>query len=473
MRRIIKHYLILVLVPFVIFCFAFLLVKNFLYLFQPASLIVLPSSQQALSGNDYCASGSCGEPSAARIYNLAFDTDPANADYAMVFGDGSEKKGKTPFSGPVPSGQVKVAISYKGYNPSNVEFLLDKDTQKFFYLDRSGQLVHRLLNIEAVPSPKALAFSPDGKELWSTMLLNKKRGLGVYSVDTGADLADINLDDGGGVELVFSSDGSKVYVSQMETARVYEIDAKTKKILRTFDTKSAWTKVVALSHDGKSLYAANWSGNDVSIINLENGTVSRIPTVKTPRGLYATRDNKTLYVAGFGAGEIEKIDLKSKKGIVIYKSGGAMRHLAVDEDRGVMYVSDMGRNAIFEVDLANDSVKKFADTDYDPNTIALSPDKKILYVSCRGRNAANDNYYIPGPEWGSVLLFDTKNGKMLDAIVAGNQPTALGVSDDGSLMATSDFLDSRIELFSVPPYEVLRAGNGGRSAVYRQELWKK
>ncbi len=472
MRRIIKFCLIFI-APAIIFCFAFLLVKNFLYLFQPASLIALPPSRQAQSGNDYCASGSCGEPPAARIYNLAFDTDPANADYTMVLGDGSEKKGKTPFSGLVPSGQAKVAISYKGYNPSNVGFLLDKDAQKFFCLDRSGQLVHRLLNIEAVPSPKALAFSPDGKELWSTMLLNKKRGLGVYSVDTGVDLADINLDNGGGVELVFSNDGSKVYVSQMETARVYEIDAKTKKILRTFDTKSAWTKVVALSPDGKSLYAANWSGNDVSIINLENGTVFRIPTVKTPRGLYAARDNKTLYVAGFGAGEIEKIDLTSKKGTVIYKSGGAMRHLAVDEGRGVMYVSDMGQNAIFEVDLANDSVKKFADTDYDPNTIALSPDKKILYVSCRGRNAANDNYYIPGPEWGSVLLFDTENGKMLDAIVGGNQPTALDVSGDGALMAFSDFLDSKIELFAVPSYEALKKGNGGRSAVYRQELWKK
>jgi hypothetical protein len=208
MRRIIKFCLIFI-APAVIFCFAFLLVKNFLYLFQPASLTALPSSQQALSGNDYCASGSCGEPAPARIYNLAFDTDPANADYAMVLGDGSEKKGKAPFSGPVPSGQVKLAISYKGYDLSNVGFLLDGDAQKFFYLDRSGQLVHRLLNIEAVPSPKALAFSPDGKELWSTMLLNKKRGLGVYSVDTGVDLADINLDDGGGVELVFPPTGQR------------------------------------------------------------------------------------------------------------------------------------------------------------------------------------------------------------------------------------------------------------------------
>jgi DNA-binding beta-propeller fold protein YncE len=330
-----------------------------------------------------------------------------------------------------------------------------------------------LLNIESVPSPKAVAFSPDGLELWSTMLLNKKRGLGVYSVADGSNLANIDLNGGGGVELVFSRDGSKVYVSQMETDRVYEIDAKAKKILRTFGTLSAWTKVVVLSSDERFLYAANWSGNDVSVINLESGAVSRIPTVKTPRGLYATRDNKYLYVAGFSLGEIEKIDLSSRIGKIIYKSGGAMRHMAVDEGRGVMYVSDMGQNAIFAIDLKNDSVSKFADTDYDPNTIVLSPDKKILYVSCRGRNAANDNYYIPGPEWGSVLLFDTENGKMLDAIVGGNQPTALDVSADGSLMAFSDFLDSRIELFSVPSYEVLKAGNGGRSAVYRPELWKK
>lgn len=423
--------------------------------------------------SDVCSGSVCQTLGASKKYNLSINTRPEISDLRLTLSDKDEVVGKTPFKGMVPEGTAKAVLSRFGYNTLETEISVKKDTEALFNLDRSGQLVHHLLDISGVPSPKAVAFSKDGEEVWSTMLLNKKRGLGVYNSKTGTNLANIDLQGGGGVELVFSNNGTKVYVSQMETALVYEIDAESKKILRTFDTKSAWTKVVILSPDGRFLFAANWSGNDVSMIDLESGAVTRIATVKTPRGLYAARDGKTLYVAGFGAGELQKIDLALKIGEVIYKTGGAMRHIAADEDKELLYISDMAKNAVYRYDLKSGAFEKFADTDFDPNTIVLSPDNKILFVSCRGRNAANDNYYIPGPEWGSVLLFDTVTGKMLDAIVGGNQPTALDVSKDGSTLAFSDFLDQKIELYAVPAYDVLLAGGGGRSGVYRQDLWKK
>jgi len=339
--------------------------------------------------------------------------------------------------------------------------------------DPAGQLVRHLFNIESVPSPKGAVFSPDGKEIWTTMLLNKTRGVSVFSAITGKKIKDINLENGGGVEAVFSFDGKKVYVSQMETARVFEIDAATKEITRVFDTKSAWTKVLELAKDGKKIYASNWSGNDVSEIDLVAGKlIRRIPTVKTPRGLYTTEDGKYLYVAGFDKGEIQKIDLSTGKGEIIYKNEGAMRHFVADESKNVLYISDMANAAIFTLNLSTNEVKKFADTDVNPNTIALSPDKKILFVSCRGTNYSDTNYYVPGPDWGSVLLFDTETGKMLDAIVGGNQPTALAVSNDGTRLVFSDFLDNRLEVFGIPSYDILKNGNGGRSGVYKQDLKK-
>jgi DNA-binding beta-propeller fold protein YncE len=339
--------------------------------------------------------------------------------------------------------------------------------------DPVGQLVHHLFDIESVPSPKSVAFSPDGKEIWATSLLNKLRGVIVFDVLTGKKIKDINLDNGGGVEIVFSDNGSKAYASQMETAQVFEIDTDSKEILRAFDTESAWSKALSFSGDKKTLFVSNWSGDDVSEINLEDGEVCRrMAVVDTPRGIYVTEDGTTLYVAGFGKGQIEKIDLETGQGKVIFSSGGAMRHIVADENRGVLYVSDMAKAAIWQVSLKNDEVKKFVDTDNNPNTIVLSPDKNILFVSCRGINASADNYYIPGPEWGSVLLFDTKTGIMLDAIVGGNQPTGLDISPDGRTLVFSDFLDGRLEIFKVPSYEVLRKGEGGRSKVYKSELQK-
>lgn len=349
----------------------------------------------------------------------------------------------------------------------------EKKTKETEIKDLEGQLVHHLFNIESAPSPKGIAFSPDGKEIWVTSLLNAERGVSVFDTFSGEKIKDINLANGGGVEIIFSPDGKKTYISQMETATVFEIDTSLKEVLRIFNTQSSWTKVLALSVDGKILYASNWSGDDVSEIDIETGKViRRLATIDTPRGIYITKSGNYLYVAGFGRGEIQKIDLKTGLGGVVYKSGGAMRHIVADEEKEVLYISDMAKNIIWLVSLKDDKVQKFAETDSNPNTIALSPDKKILFVSCRGKNAFGGNYYIVGPEWGSVLLFDSESGEMLDAIVAGNQPTALAVSPDGKILVFSDFLDSRLEVFEIPSYETLKAGNGGRSKVYKNELKK-
>ncbi len=340
-------------------------------------------------------------------------------------------------------------------------------------VDRPGQIVDHLYDISGVPAVKSVAFTPDGKELWSALLVNKKRGVTIFDVETGKKITDINLNGAGGVEIVFTKDGKKAYVSQMETAQVFEIDTVTKKILRILKTKSIWTKIVLLSDDESKLYAANWSGNNISEIDLVKGKLIRnISSVETPRGVYISRDGKYAYVAGFAKGEIQKINLVDGTKKIIFKSGGAMRHIVADHDKNILYVSDMGRGVIFKVDLATDKVTQFAKTDRNPNTIALSPDKKILVVSCRGTNFSATDYYRPGKDWGSVLFFDTQNGKMLDAIVGGNQPTALAFSNDGSLLAFSDFLDSRIEIYKIPSYDIFLAGKGGRSAIYKKELKK-
>jgi len=340
--------------------------------------------------------------------------------------------------------------------------------------DPVGQIVHHLFNIEGTPSAKGVVFTLDGKEIWTTLLLNQKKGLSIFDALTGKKITDINLNNGGGVEIIFSSDGSKVYVSQMETGKVFEIDVVSKKILRIFNTGGVWTKFLVLSRDGKTLFASNWSSNDVSQINLDTGMlVRKIKTVATPRGLFITKDNSTLYVAGFDKGEIQKIDLNTGESNIIFKSDGAMRQIVGDEDRGLLFVSDMGKAAIWQVSLKDDKVTKFAKTDINPNTIELSSDKKMLFVSCRGINYSSTVYNIPGPEWGSVLIFDAESGKMLDAIVGGNQPTALTISSDSKKLVFSNFLDARMEVFQVPSYEVFLNGNGGRSLVYKKELKKQ
>jgi len=137
----------------------------------------------------------------------------------------------------------------------------------------------------------------------------------------------------------------------------------------------------------------------VSEFDLITGKLIRnIKTVKTPRSIYPTKDNKYLYVAGYDKGELQKINLQDETSQILYDQGVALRHIVVDEKRGIMYISDMGKNNILKLNLANDSIVNFVKTDENPNTIALSLDGNLLFVSCRGQNYSEDNYSIPGPE---------------------------------------------------------------------------
>jgi len=120
----------------------------------------------------------------------------------------------------------------------------------------------------------------------------------------------------------------------------------------------------------------------------------------------------------------------------------------------------MSKDVVWACDMKTLQVTKFCDTDEKPNTIELSPDGKVLFISNRGENNPV-SYYIPGYEWGTILLMSTSDGHPLDAIVGGNQCTALDVSADGRTLVFSDFLDDRLRVYSVPDYATLAAGNGG------------
>jgi DNA-binding beta-propeller fold protein YncE len=365
--------------------------------------------------------------------SLTIEVHPPEATVDLRTADGfsAQGQGPDPITVEIPAEMVEVAVSADGYQDYRGEIALDDGpsatTEATVWLDRPGQLVHKLFEVEVGGAPKGVAFTPDGSEVWTTLL----NGIGVDVIDvaSGQVTATIDLDQGA-VEVIFDRSGDTAYVSQMQTSSVFEIDVASRAVKRQLDTEGAWTKVIALSPDETTLYASNWVDDNVS-----------------------------------------EIDLATGDGKVLRQTGGSMRHLVGSPDGSVVYASDMTRDTIFVVDTATDEMTELATTDKKPNTIDLSPDGRVLFVSNRGRNNPT-SYYLPGPEWGSVLLIDTETGEMLDAIVGGNQTTGLEVSDDGALLAFSDLLDDRVVVYSVPSTEELLAGGGGRYEDHLTDLAK-
>ncbi len=400
---------------------------------------------------------------------LEITANPEFVKLAITLQDGTAILGKTPFSQHVPGGNIHIDFTKSGYNSTSRDLTLDRSTAFKIWLDPEGRLYQSLVRFKCGPNPKQVIFTPDGTELGTSLLGGY--GLEIYEPTTGKKLGGVKLGEHGAVEVVFTRDGATAYASQMETASVYEIDRTTREVKRQFDTGGSWTKVLLLSPDEKTLWASNWVSGDVSEIDLATGElVRRIPTLVTPRGLYVTPDARWLYVAGFENGDIQKIDLATGKGGVLFKTGGAMRHMVANDAAGLLYVDDLSTAEVYVVDLT-DTVTKLADTDRRPNSMDIGPDGRVLYMSNRGKDNPK-TYYIPGPEWGTILAIDTTTGTILDAIVGGNQCTGLDVSPDGTLLALSDFLDNKIRVYSIPPYDTLVAGGGGRAEDRFEDMIK-
>ncbi len=319
--------------------------------------------------------------------------------------------------------------------------------------------------IEGIPSPQAIEYHPDGDEFWVSSLMNKNYGLAVFDSETGERREEINLPDGGGVEIAFNSDGSYVYVSQMETGRIFKVDAEDKKIEDIYHTGGMWTKSVNLEEE--YIFTSNWSSDDISKINQKTGElIEKISTTRTPRGIYI--DDNFLYVAGFANGEIRRHNLKTGEDESLIVTGGAMRDLVGTEK--YIYSSDMASETIYRLEKETGEVEKFVETENNPNTIRITDDEKILIVSNRGINHQSGNYNIPGPEWGTVLFYSLEDGKLLDVVVGGNQPTGLATYDLS--VVYSNFLDGDLTLCTLPSSEDFLKEQSSRVKNYKQDIEK-
>lgn len=424
--------------------------------------------------------GAATQPAAARLadpaaplpsikHSLTVTSVPSGATVRVLDVSGKTLTDRTPATVEVYEGSVSVELERSGYNDVRRDVTLGKDGSVTVWLDPEGLLLTSERRWRTGPAPKQVAYTPNGKQLWVSLLGG--HGLQVFDAASGKLIDQIKLGKHGAVEVIFTADGRTAYASQMETASVYEIDAQTRKVVRNIAGKGSWSKVLALSPDERTLYLANWISDDISEIDLAAGKVRRlIRTVDTPRGLYPTPDGRQLYVAGYGEGELAVIDLDTGRQEVLLRTGGALRHLAGDPASGMVYADDMAEAVVYRVDTATRKVHELAAVDKNPNTIDLSPDGRVLFVSCRGRNGPN--YYLPGPEWGSVVLVDTATGRLLDAIVGGDQTTGLDVSSDGKWLAFSDFLGNTVRTYAIPPYQILADGNGGRVEEHRADMQK-
>jgi len=351
-------------------------------------------------------------------------------------------------------GEHEFLFKSSGYLDKQIKFNITKKTSELeVKLEKQNSMLEQVAELSTGMHPKSVEFTPDGKFMVSALL--EGAGVDIFSVGDFRKVKTVEFPQKyvklrNFVEVIFLPERKEMWVSQMAANAIHVVDMTDFTYKMTINTQGIWTKIIAVTPDGKLAFASNWESHDVSVIDVEQHKVlKKIKVAGIPRGMVVTNDNRYLYVCIFSNGQLQKIDIKTLSIIKTFNfPHGAKRHILLDRKKNLFYVTDMYRGSVYIINAVDDKVLKEIPVDKKLNTAKLSPDGKYLYVSSRGPNNP-ETYLKKGPVFGKVFVIDTTTFEIKDWIWGKNQPTGLDVSPDGRLLAFTNFLDNEIEVYRI------------------------
>lgn len=286
--------------------------------------------------------------------------------------------------------------------------------------------------------PKGVVLTPDETRAWVTNFGHDRgHNITVFDAADGKVIKQISFP-GRAVEIAFSKDGSKAYISNFDTGRLMEMDAQTGKTTRQVKVGTN-PKIVTLSPDGKTIYVSNWSSNDVSVVDAESFTeTARIRVGTNPRGSDTDPSGKLLFVANFNGGSASVVDTEAMKELKKIPMKRLPRHVTTTPDGQKVLISNMGRgsDAVAMVDIGKQEVEKWIKTGRGPKVICVTPESRIAFTA---------DYF-----GNSVSIIDLKKGKVIAAIPGlGKAPCGMDLSKDGKILYVTSWYSNDLWAFDL------------------------
>lgn len=188
---------------------------------------------------------------------------------------------------------------------------------------------------------------------------------------------------------------------------------------------------------GYRIYITNEISGDLSVIDSTTMEVAAtIPLGKRPRGIHASPDGKTIYVALSGsppappgvdestlpppdrsADGIGVFDVATNKMVKILKGGPDPENFDVSLDGKTIYVSNEDASGVSFIDIASGTIAKTIKTGEEPEGVKLTPDGKLVYSTAEGD--------------GTVSVIDSAAGTLLATFKVGHRPRNVVFMPDG------------------------------------------
>ena len=221
------------------------------------------------------------------------------------------------------------------------------------------------------------------------------------------------------------------------------------------------------------LYVTNEVSGDMTVIDSATyKVIATIPLGKRPRGIHASPDRKTIYVAlsgspiaGPGVDEstlpppdksadgIGVFDVAQKKVVRVIKGGSDPENFDISKDGTQLFISNEDDAAVSVVDVASGTVVKSAKVGEQPEGVKVTPDGKLVYVTSE--------------EKGTISVFDPAAGKVIKTFQVGHRPRSVAFLSDGSRAYVNAENDGSVVVVDAVKQEMIQTISLGKPGVIK------
>jgi YVTN family beta-propeller protein len=225
--------------------------------------------------------------------------------------------------------------------------------------------------------------------------------------------------------------------------------------------------------NGPRIFITNEISGDMSVI--DSGTAQVLKTVtlgKRPRGIHASPDHKTIYVALSGSpiggpnvdestlpppdhsfDGIGDTDVQSLKLVKILKSGNDPENFDVSKDGKQIYISNEDDGLVSILDVASGSIVKSLKMGAQPEGVQVTPDGKLVYITSE--------------EAGNISVLDPAAGKILYTFPVGHRPRNVVFMPDGKRAYVNAENDGNVDVIDTVKHRRLKPIAIGKPGVIK------
>jgi YVTN family beta-propeller protein len=221
------------------------------------------------------------------------------------------------------------------------------------------------------------------------------------------------------------------------------------------------------------IYVTNEVSGDLTVIDSATYTVIATgPLGKRPRGIHASPDRKTIYVALSGspiagpdvdestlpppdksADGIGVFDVAQNKVVRVIKGGSDPENFDVSKDGTQLFISNEDDEAVSVVDVASGTVVKSAKVGAQPEGVKVTPDGKLVYVTSE--------------ETGTISVLDPAAGKILKTFKVGHRPRSVAFMPDDTKAYINAENDGTVVLVDAVKQEMIKPISLGKPGVIK------